>query len=70
MLITIFANVTFAGTGVYSTDIIFVQRLPQYFNQNALASQFGYQILITLSTQMLGFSIAGLSRRFLVYPPA
>lgn len=70
MLITIMANVTFGGIGVYSTDIIFVQRLPQYFNQNALASQFGYQILLTLSTQLLGFSVAGLARRFLVYPPA
>ncbi|KAK4701800.1 hypothetical protein P7C70_g4425, partial [Phenoliferia sp. Uapishka_3] len=30
----------------------------------------GYQILMTLATQMLGFGVAGLARRFLVYPPA
>ncbi|KAK4705116.1 hypothetical protein P7C70_g1089, partial [Phenoliferia sp. Uapishka_3] len=59
-------TVTFGGNGVYSTDIIFVQRLPQYFNQ----TQIGYQILMTLATQMLGFGVAGLARRFLVYPPS
>ncbi|KAL8283781.1 hypothetical protein RQP46_005213 [Phenoliferia psychrophenolica] len=71
MLITIMANVTFGGvTGVYSTDIIFVQRLPQFFNQNAVGGNAGYQIMLTLSTQLIGFCMAGFSRRFLVYPPA
>ncbi|KAK4703366.1 hypothetical protein P7C70_g2848, partial [Phenoliferia sp. Uapishka_3] len=58
------------GVGVYSTDIIFVQRLPKYFNQTQLGANPGYQILMTLSTQMIGFAVAGLSRRFLVYPPS
>ncbi|KAL8279463.1 hypothetical protein RQP46_008025 [Phenoliferia psychrophenolica] len=70
MLITIMANVTFGGGGVYSSDLIFVQRLPQYFNQLELGASAGYQILMTLSTQMMGFGVAGISRRFLVYPPS
>lgn len=70
MLISIMANVTFGGgIGVYSTDIVFVQRLPQFFNQNVLGSNAGYQLLLTISTQLIGFSMAGLTRRFLVYPP-
>jgi len=68
MLITIMANVTFGGA--YVTDIIVVQRLPQYFNDNSLGGNPGYQILCCLSTQLLGFAVAGLSRRFLVYPPS
>ncbi|KAL8283601.1 hypothetical protein RQP46_005396 [Phenoliferia psychrophenolica] len=69
MLATVMANVTFGGgIGVYTTDVIFVLRLPVFFNQTVLGA--GFQILITLSTQLLGFGIAGLTRRFLVYPPA
>ncbi|KAL8292594.1 hypothetical protein RQP46_001206 [Phenoliferia psychrophenolica] len=71
MLITIMANVTFGGAvGVYATDIVYVQRLPQFFNQDAVGGNAGYQILLTLSTQMIGFALAGFSRRFLVYPPS
>ncbi|KAL8290373.1 hypothetical protein RQP46_002631 [Phenoliferia psychrophenolica] len=51
----------------HSTDIIFVQRLPQFFNQNAVGGNPGYQFLLTLSTQLIGFGMAGFSRRFLVY---
>lgn len=71
MLITIMANVTFGGgIGVYATDIVFVQRLSMFFNQNAVGGNPGFQILLTVSTQLIGFSMAGLTRRFLVYPPA
>lgn len=71
MLITIMANVTFGGgIGIYATDIVFVQRLPMFFNQNAVGGNPGFQILLTVSTQLIGFSMAGLTRRFLVYPPA
>lgn len=66
MLITIMANVGF--TTPYTTDIILSQFLPQYFNQQ-YASHFGYQILITLGTNFIGYGIAGLTRQFLVYPP-
>lgn len=47
------------------TDIIAVQRV--YYNQSF---SFGYQWMLVMSTQLIGFSIGGLSRRFLVAPPS
>ncbi|CAM1500425.1 Fc.00g095870.m01.CDS01 [Cosmosporella sp. VM-42] len=65
MLITIMANVAYNTP--YTNYIIWVQYLPQYFNQ-PYASHFGYQILIALSTNFIGYGMAGICRRFLVYP--
>ncbi|QRW12697.1 OPT oligopeptide transporter protein [Ceratobasidium sp. AG-Ba] len=67
MLITIMANVSF-NVG-YSGYVIVVQRVPTFFNQD-WAKQFGYQITLSLSFQLIGYGLAGLSRRFLVYPAA
>ncbi|KAF8526000.1 OPT oligopeptide transporter [Hysterangium stoloniferum] len=49
----------------YATDIIAVQRV--YYNQSW---NFSYQWLIVMSTQLMGFSIGGIARRFLVSPPS
>ncbi|KAH7148288.1 OPT oligopeptide transporter protein-domain-containing protein [Dactylonectria macrodidyma] len=65
MLITIMANVAYNTP--YTNYIIWVQYLPQYFNQ-PYASHFAYQILIALSTNFIGYGMAGICRRFLVYP--
>ncbi|KAJ6505760.1 OPT-domain-containing protein [Mycena vitilis] len=65
MLITIMANVGFVAP--YTSDIVWVQYLPLYFNQS-WAIGFGYQILVALSTNLIGYGLAGLTRRFLVYP--
>lgn len=65
MLITIMASVGYATP--YTDNIIWAQYLPQYFNQS-YAGHFSYQILIALSTNFIGYGIAGLCRRFLVYP--
>ncbi|KAK3312857.1 OPT oligopeptide transporter protein-domain-containing protein [Apodospora peruviana] len=65
MLITIMANV--AGSTPYTNSIIWIQYLPQFFNQS-YAGSFSYQILVALSTNLVGYGIAGLTRRFLVYP--
>ncbi|THH00783.1 hypothetical protein EW026_g1809 [Hermanssonia centrifuga] len=63
VLITIMASV---GSGsAYATDIIAVQRV--YYNQTY---NFGYQWLVVMSTQLIGFSIGGIARRFLVQPPS
>ncbi|KAK7046359.1 OPT-domain-containing protein [Favolaschia claudopus] len=51
----------------YTNNIIWVQYLPLYFN-SAWATNFGYQIMIALSTNFIGYGLAGLTRRFLVYP--
>ena len=63
VVITVMANVTFAGA--YATDIVANQKL--IYGQNV---PWIYQILLVLSTQLIGFSLAGYLRRFLVYPPA
>ncbi|GAB1314622.1 hypothetical protein MFIFM68171_04832 [Madurella fahalii] len=65
MLITIMSNV--AKSVPYTNYIIWIQVLPQYFNQ-PWAKNVGYQIMIALSTNFIGYGLAGLCRRFLVYP--
>ncbi|KAJ7064276.1 OPT-domain-containing protein [Mycena amicta] len=65
MIITIMANAGFSTP--YTNSIIWVQYLPLYFNQS-WATGFGYQIMVALSTNFIGYGLAGLTRRFLVYP--
>ncbi|KDQ52957.1 hypothetical protein JAAARDRAFT_61547 [Jaapia argillacea MUCL 33604] len=63
VLITIMASV---GAGsAYATDIVAVQRV--YYNQ---IYNFSYQWFVVMSTQLIGFSIGGVARRFLVSPPS
>ncbi|EIW77662.1 OPT oligopeptide transporter [Coniophora puteana RWD-64-598 SS2] len=63
VLITIMATV--GGPSAYATDIPAVQRF--YYNQNY---NFGYQWMMVMSTQLIGFSFGGILRRFLVSPPS
>lgn len=65
MLITIMSNV--AKSTPYTNYIVWIQVLPQYFNQ-PWAISVGYQTLIALSTNFIGYGLAGICRRFLVYP--
>ncbi|PKS13115.1 hypothetical protein jhhlp_000457 [Lomentospora prolificans] len=65
MLITMMANVSFSPP--YTNNLIWIQYLPFYFNQS-FAGTFGYQILVGLSTNFIGYGLSGLVRRFLVYP--
>ncbi|KAK2601259.1 hypothetical protein N8I77_010722 [Diaporthe amygdali] len=65
MLISIMANV--GSTLPSSRYIIFTQWMDKYFGQK-YAKSFAYQILLALSTNLMGYGFAGLSRRFLVYP--
>ncbi|SPO00603.1 related to sexual differentiation process protein [Cephalotrichum gorgonifer] len=65
MLIAIMSNV--AKSTPYTNYIVWIQYLPQYFNQ-PWAISVGYQLLIALSTNFIGYGLAGLCRRFLVYP--
>ncbi|KAI0063249.1 small oligopeptide transporter [Artomyces pyxidatus] len=63
VLVTIMASV---GSGsAYATDIVAVQRV--YYNQTY---NFGYQWMVVMSTQLIGFSIGGIAKRFLVSPPS
>lgn len=54
-LITVMTAVSFGGA--YVTDIFVVQRLSIYYNQNHEGSRAGYQILLALSTQLLGYGM-------------
>lgn len=47
--------------------LIAVQALPIFFNQ-PYAKQFGYQITNTIASQFVGYGLAGVCRKFLVYP--
>ncbi|KAN0078370.1 OPT oligopeptide transporter domain containing protein [Tylopilus felleus] len=63
VLLTIMSTV---GSGsAYATDIVAVQRV--YYSQTY---NFSYQWMLVMSTQLLGFSIGGILRRFLVQPPS
>ncbi|KAG1727749.1 OPT oligopeptide transporter [Suillus paluster] len=63
VLITIMATVGWQSA--YATDIIAVQRV--FYNQTF---NFSYQWMLVMSTQLIGFSLGGIMRRFLVLPPS
>jgi len=63
VIITIMATVGMFSA--YATDIVAVQRV--YYNQTY---NFSYQWMMVMSTQLIGFSIGGVARRFLVQPPS
>ncbi|CAD1811156.1 unnamed protein product [Candida parapsilosis] len=64
MLATITCGVS-SGTSYVHYNILMQKSERFYGNQWA---DFGYQVLLTLSTQYMGFSLCGLLRSFAVYP--
>lgn len=62
-LVTIMGNVSFGGGAAYVTDIIVTMR-----HFYGMQMGWGFQITAILSSQALGYCIAGLVRRVLVYP--
>lgn len=65
MLITIMCTLAF--TTPYTASMVMTSALPQFYNLS-YARNFGYQILNTLGINFLGYGLAGLIRRFIVYP--
>ncbi|USW52222.1 Putative oligopeptide transporter, OPT superfamily [Septoria linicola] len=65
MLITIMATV--GSTLPSSRYIISTQFLEKYFNQ-PYSGSFLYQVLMALSTDLMGYGLAGFMRKILVYP--
>ncbi|KAF8213549.1 OPT oligopeptide transporter [Mycena galopus ATCC 62051] len=59
--ITVMINVAYVGA--YTTDVLATQQM--YYHQHI---PFMYQILITLGTQIFGFSLGGMLRQFVVWP--
>uniref|UniRef100_A0A060SX18 ARAD1A01166p n=1 Tax=Blastobotrys adeninivorans TaxID=409370 RepID=A0A060SX18_BLAAD len=62
-LVTIMANVSFGSGAAYLTEVVTALR---YFY--GINFGWGFRIVATMSSQALGYSIAGLVRRVLVYP--
>ncbi|ORX37028.1 oligopeptide transporter 2 [Kockovaella imperatae] len=63
-----FSTIMFTvASGAGATYYVYlVQKLPQYLNQDWVS--FGYEILLALNVQIMGFGFAGILRRFVVYP--
>ncbi|KIY45482.1 OPT superfamily oligopeptide transporter [Fistulina hepatica ATCC 64428] len=59
--ITVMANVVV--NGAYATEITSTQRM--FYDQELT---FAYEVLLALGTQVLGFSLGGLLRQFVVWP--
>ncbi|ANB15917.1 oligopeptide transporter OPT1 [Sugiyamaella lignohabitans] len=62
-LITIMANVSFGSGAAYLTDVIITMR--HFYGMDF---GWGFQIVAIIASQTIGYSIAGLVRRVLVYP--
>lgn len=63
VIIVVMANAAYAGGAAYATDVLITQKV--FYNQS-----FGwaFQILFILTSQMNGYGLAGISRRWLVWP--
>jgi OPT family small oligopeptide transporter len=64
MLATIIVNIA-NGPG-YIMNTYLVLKMPAFFNQQWVS--FGFEMLLALSTQMLGLGYAGILRRVVIYP--
>lgn len=60
-VVTVMANVVVGGA--YGTDVVATQRV--FYDQNWGT---GYAIVLCISSQLIGYSFAGFTRRFLVWP--
>ncbi|OAQ59886.1 OPT oligopeptide transporter [Pochonia chlamydosporia 170] len=65
VVITLMSNVSLGYA--YSTDALLALQGKPFYNLNL---GWGFSILFTLSSQLIGISLAGLFRRFLVWPAA
>ncbi|CAK7239085.1 MAG: hypothetical protein STHCBS139747_000507 [Sporothrix thermara] len=65
VIIVVMSNAAYGGGALYATDVIIAQQVwyKQFFG-------WGWQILFGITTLCTGYGIAGLSRRFLVWPAA
>ncbi|KAG2734253.1 hypothetical protein G9P44_002259 [Scheffersomyces stipitis] len=65
MLASIFYSVSGGATSYVSSNIT-VQKMEMFYDNKWV--DFGYQVLLILSNNFLGFGFAGIFRRFAVYP--
>lgn len=64
MFATIIFNVAIGG--MYVSSNIYVQKLDVFYGSKWVS--IGYQILLSISTQTLGFGFAGILRKIVIYP--
>ncbi len=62
-VIVVMANASYGAGQAYSTDTILAQKA--FYGQDL---GWGFSLMLTLSTQMTGYALAGVLRRFLVKP--
>lgn len=62
-IIVVMANASYGAGQAYSTDVLIAQKA--FYGQDL---GWGFAIMLTLSTQMVGYGLAGVLRRFLVKP--
>jgi OPT family small oligopeptide transporter len=65
VVIVVMSNASYGGGAAYSTDTLLAQIVK--YKQNF---GWGFQLLYTISLQCMGYGLAGLCRRFLVWPAA
>lgn len=65
VVVVLMANVSIGYA--YSTDALLALQGKPFYNINL---GWGFQLLFTLSSQLIGIGLAGLARRFLVWPAA
>jgi len=65
VIIVVMSNAAYGGGALYATDIMIAQKI--WYNQ---VFGWGWQILLGITTLCTGYGIAGLTRRFLVWPAA
>ena len=66
----VFATIMFtiaSGSDSIITTLL-IQSLPIYLPQTWM--NYGYELLLALSTRLCGYGFAGMLRRFVIYPPA
>ncbi|KAI1798991.1 small oligopeptide transporter [Daldinia bambusicola] len=65
VVVTIMSNVSISYA--YSTDALLALQGKPFYNLNL---GWGFSLMFTLSSQLIGISLSGMFRRFLVYPAA
>lgn len=55
-----------SGAAVYASSFITIQKLDIFYGESFVS--FGYQILLVLASNFMGFGLAGIFRKFVIYP--
>ncbi|KAI2637584.1 small oligopeptide transporter [Hypomontagnella submonticulosa] len=65
VIIVVMSNAAYGGGFLYATDVLIAQQV--FYKQNF---GWGFQLLFGITTLCTGYGLAGLGRRFLVWPAA